>query len=177
MNIQAKAVRLQYDSNRKAEIVLSTTLDRLDISKEQDIISKGKLLAVEIKQYRQKRSLDANGMLWAILQQIAEAIRSTKDEVYLQMLERYGQFTHIIVKPNIVEKVKHEWRTVRELGEVTVNGQTGIQLQCYFGSHSYDTKEFSVLLNGVIDEARALGIEVITEEEKSLLLQEWGDSK
>ena len=174
MEFKANAIRLQYDSNRKAEIILSTNLDRIDISKEQEIVNKGKLLAVEVKQHRQKRSLDSNGMLWAILQQIAEVVGSTKDEIYLQMLERYGVFTHIIVKPNVVEKVKQEWRTVRELGEVTVNGQTGIQLMCFFGSHSYDTKEFSVLLTGVIDEARSMGIAVITEEEKSLLINEWG---
>ena len=126
MNIICSSIRLQYDSNRKAEIVLSTNLDRIDITKEQEIISKGKMLACDIKQHRQKRSLDANGMLWAILQQIAEVVDSTKDELYLLMLERYGVFTHIIVKPNVVEKVKQEWRTVRELGEVTVNGQTGI---------------------------------------------------
>jgi len=149
MQIKANNIRLQFTESGKAELILSTD-QKPDISELKQIIEKGKELAVDIKQYRHKRSLDANGMLWAILQQIATVLHSTKDEVYLQMLERYGVFTHIIVKPNVAEKVKQEWRTVRELGEVSVNGQTGIQLQCYFGSSTYDTKEFSVLLEGVI---------------------------
>ena len=51
---------------------------------------------------------------------MAAKLRTSKDELYLEMLSRYGVFTHIVVKPNVVDRVKGEWRTVRELGEVTV---------------------------------------------------------
>ena len=129
---------------------------------------------VEIAPLKKKRSLDANGYLWVLLQKIAEALHSTKDEVYLEMLSRYGQFTHIVVKPNAVEKFKSEWRTVRDLGEVTINGKTGIQLQCFFGSSTYDSKEFSVLLDGVISEAKELGIETLSETEADRMIKEWG---
>ena len=105
---------------------------------------------------------------------MADILKTTKDELYLEMLDRYGVYTHIIVKPEVVDKVKSEWRTVRELGEVTVNGKTGIQLQCYFGSSSYDSKEFSVLLDGVLREAKELGIVVITKAEQELLVSQWG---
>jgi hypothetical protein len=174
MNIKVNGIKAQYNESGKGEIVLSTDLNRIDISEPKEIISKGKLLNVDIKQYRQKRSLDANGLLWKICDEIAKVIKSNKDDVYLSMLDRYGVFTHIIVKPHIVDKVKQEWRTVRELGEVTVNGQTGIQLQCYFGSSTYDTKEFSKLLDGVISEAKELNIEVVSENEKESILNDWG---
>lgn len=91
------------------------------------------------------------------MNEIAIVLGTTKDEVYLEMLDRYGVFTHIIVKPKIVEKVKMEWRITRELGSVVVNGSVGVQLQCYFGSSTYDSKEFSTLLDGVISEAQELG--------------------
>lgn len=109
-----------------------------------------------------------------MLGDMAAVLHTSKDELYLQMLERYGVFTHVIVKPNVVERVKAEWRTVRVLGEVTVNGQTGIQLQCYFGSSTYNSKEFSVLLDGVISEAKEIGVEYISEADKALILSEWG---
>ncbi|MCW4016033.1 MAG: hypothetical protein NWF06_06670, partial [Candidatus Bathyarchaeota archaeon] len=96
------------------------------------------------------------------------------EQVYMEMLNRYGVFTHIVVKPEVVERVKQEWKLVSELGEVTINGKTGIQLQCYFGSSTYNTKEFSVLLDGVITEAKEQGIEVISAAERTILLQEWG---
>ncbi len=159
------------------EIVITTNKSYQnieEISKLKEVVAKGKELTVDIKQFRKKRSLDANGMLWAILNQMAEILKTSKDEVYLEMLNRYGVFTHIIVKSDVAEKVKREWKTVRELGEVTVNGKTGIQLQCYFGSSTYDSKEFSVLLEGVISEAKELGIDTISETEKKALLESWG---
>ncbi len=139
-----------------------------------DATSKGKTLQVSIDVKRKNRSLNANSYLWLVIGEMASVLHTDKDSVYLQMLERYGVFTHVVVKPNVVDRIKHDWRTVRELGEITINGQKGVQLQCYFGSHTYNTKEFSVLLDGVITEAKELGIDVISEADKDLMLKEWG---
>lgn len=133
-----------------------------------------KAYTVEIKQKRKNRSLDANAALWVLLGEMAAKLRTSKDELYLEMLSRYGVFTHVVVKPNVVDRVKAEWRTVRELGEVTINGQTGIQLQCYFGSSTYNTQEFTRLLDGVISEARELGITLVSDADRALMLAEWG---
>lgn len=133
-----------------------------------------KLYDVTIKEHKEKRSLDANAALWKMLSMMADKLHTTKDELYLEVLDRYGVFTHVVVKPNVVERVKQEWKTVREIGEVTINGKTGIQLQCYFGSSTYNSKEFSVLLDGVIQEAKELGIDFISKEEQARMIQEWG---
>jgi hypothetical protein len=169
----ADNIEISYSETGKQKLTFTLT-QKQPIDDLKAIIANKKLLAIECKEYRKKRSLDANGMLWAICTQIANAIKSSKDEVYLTMLERYGVFTHVIVKPEAVERIQKEWRTCRVLGEVTVNGKTGIQIQCYYGSHLYDSKEFSVLLEGVISEAREMGIEVISEQDKQLLIQQWG---
>lgn len=105
---------------------------------------------------------------------MAAVLKTDKDSVYLMMLERYGVYTHVCVKPAAVERVKQQWRAVRELGEITINGQKAVQLQCYFGSHTYNSKEFSVLLEGVLNEAAELGIETLSEADKDLMLKEWG---
>lgn len=133
----------------------------------------------KIDKERKKRSLDANSALWHLLSQMAGVLQTSKDELYLKMLDRYGVFTHIVVKASVVDKVKKEWKLVRELGEVTVMGengrkQTGIQLQCYFGSHSYDSKEFATLLDGTIEEAKELGIYFISREDRDRMIREWG---
>lgn len=129
---------------------------------------------LEIKKKVKKRSNDANAALWEMLTKMAAILKTTKDELYLEVLDRYGVFTHIVVKPNVVERVKAEWKTVRELGEVTINGKTGVQLQCFFGSSTYDSKEFSVLLDGVIQEAKEIGVNFISSEEQARLIREWG---
>lgn len=150
----------------------------LPANMEEEIskITPDKTYSVEIKQKRKDRSLNANAALWVLLGEMAAKLRTSKDELYLEMLSRYGVFTHVVVKPNVVERVKTEWRTVRELGEVTINGQKGIQLQCYFGSSTYDTKEFTRLLDGVISEARELGINLISDADRALMLAEWGNN-
>lgn len=175
MKIISNGIRLQYNEKRQPEIIITTSGNiQADIEQLKKLTEDGKKLTVEVKQLRNKRSLDANGYFWTILAKMADALNTSKDELYLQVLERYGVFTHIVVKPNVVDKVKAEWRTVRELGEVTVNGKTGIQLQCYFGSSSYDSKEFSVLLDGVISEAKELSIETATPQEIERMKNEWG---
>ena len=149
---------------------------KVDRNKALDILSelKDKVYTCTIKLCRKDRSLDANAALWLMLSKMAQVLNTTKDELYIEMLDRYGVFTHIVVKPNVVDRVKKEWRTVREIGEVTINGQHGIQLQCYFGSSTYNSKEFSKLLDGVIDEAKEIGIDFISREERERMLGEWG---
>ena len=101
-------------------------------------------------------------------------LETTKDELYLIMLGKYGVFTHTVVKPNVVERVKEEWKLVKELGEVKINGQTGIQLQCYFGSSGYDSKEMSTLVNGVVNECKEQGITTLDELELDKMVSKWG---
>lgn len=141
----------------------------------QKAIEKGKSIEVKIGVKREARSLNANAYLWVLLGRMAEVLHTDKDELYMLMLSRYGVFTHVVVKPNVVERVKAEWKLVKELGPVTINGKQGIQLQCYFGSHTYNTKEFSRLLEGVIDEAKRIDVEVKSDAEIQSLLAEWGD--
>ena len=44
---------------------------------------------------------------------------------------------------------------------------------CYFGSSTYDTKEFSVLLDGVISEMREIGLQPPPTEEMKRALETW----
>lgn len=133
-----------------------------------------KLYCATIKEHRNKRSLDANAYAWVLMDKIASILHTDKWEVYLEMLSRYGVFTHIIVKPSVVEKVKQEWRSVKELGEVTINGQTGIQLQCYFGSSTYDSKEMARLIDGIVSECKEMNIETLSPDKLDAMKSEWG---
>lgn len=136
---------------------------------------KDKILRITVKQYREKRSLDSNAYAWVLMQKIAEAVHSDKWSVYLEMLEKYSRaFTHVIVRPDVVPRFEAEWRTVRNLGEITVNGQTGIQLQLYFGSSTFDTKEMSVFIDGLVEECRQLELETLPPSEIERMKREWG---
>lgn len=130
-------------------------------------------LSIKAVKHRERRSLDANALLWVCLGRIAEALRTDKWEVYLHMLKRYGKFTYICVKPAVVEAVKQQWRECEEIGKVNINGQEAVQMLCYFGSSTYNTKEFSVLLDGVFSEMHEMNIETPTSEDMERALQQW----
>ena len=173
MKALAKSIRCQFDESGRQELVLPL-VSRVEIAELKSAIEQGKQLDVEIKVHRNRRSLNANAMLWVLLQKLAEALLTSKDEIYIEMLGRYGVFTHIIVQPEAVERIKQEWRLVRELGKGKIGNTEGVQLQCYFGSSSYDTKEMSVLLEGVISECKEAGIETLPDEEIQRMNAEWG---
>ena len=130
-------------------------------------------LRIEAKKYSKKRSLDANGMLWSCLGSIASAIGTDKWDVYLKMLKRYGKYTHICVKPSVVEAMKLQWRECEVVGEIDINGQKAVQMLCYFGSSTYNTKEFSVLLDGVISEMKEMKLTVPPTRDMQRALEEW----
>lgn len=159
--------------NKKVRITLEVDQRTADILEQIYKLKDEEKLDIEIKKYREKRSLDANAYCWVLLQKMAEILKKDKDEVYEDMICKYGVFTHYIVKPSAVERTKEVWRAVRELGKVTVNGKTGIQLQCYFGSSTYDTKEMSVLIDGIVGECKEMGIQTLTPSEIEDLKRKW----
>ena len=148
-----------------------------DVTGEVNSIKDCEKLNISAKKHREKRSLDANSYCWVLLQKLAEASRSDKWTMYLQCLQRYSRaFTHIIVKENAVERMKDLYRTCIDLGEVTVNGQTGHQLQVYYGSSTFDSKEMSVFIDGIVSECKEQGIQTMTPAEIERMKASWQSS-
>lgn len=129
----------------------------------------------EIARKRKKRSLDANALCWKLCTEIANVLRTDKESIYVDMLKRYGQ-SDIWASGVDVNPAQH-FKYYDFFGKREVQGKEVNFYVVYRGSSEYDTREMSILIDGIIDEAKALDIEVISEREKSLLLQEWGNEK
>lgn len=126
----------------------------------------------EIERKRKKRSTDANALCWKLCTEIANVLRTDKDSIYIDMLKKYGQSDIVSVLSTV--NVKGYFKYFDEWGTGHVNGKDFTHYKVYKGSSEYDTREMSILLDGIIDEAKALDVDVISEREKSLLLEEWG---
>lgn len=126
-------------------------------------------LSIEVKRYREKRSLSANAYFWVLCEKIAQRIRSTKETVYLLMLREAGQFVDLEVAEQAAEMLKRVYRYTEELGKA--EGKT--MVRCYLGSSGYDTEEMSRLIDHTVDEAQALGIETMTPDEIERMKQAW----
>lgn len=118
------------------------------------------------EKWREKRSLQANRMMWACLGELAAAMRSTKDEVHDIMLARYGAFTMQQIRPQeaVLTVLRVVWEgIVEDKGIVYVNGEKWRQVLMIYPSRYYDTKAFSRLLEGIIDEMHQCGLETPEE--------------
>ena len=61
---------------------LCLQVDNIPMARQLVLEMKGKPYIAEVKEYRQKRSLDANAYAWKLMDELAQAIGSTKEEVY-----------------------------------------------------------------------------------------------
>lgn len=115
----------------------------------------------EAKEYHPRRSLTANGYYWALLSKLAQALRTSKDELHEQMLDQYGvvEGTVITMKSEIpVSRLGGHWKLVKSDGKWSAY----IQLM---RSSEMDSAQFSALLDGLIGECKEQEIETLPETE------------
>lgn len=137
----------------------------------QGAVSDGKELRIQVTVNRKKRSLNANAALWELLNRMASVLHKTADEVYLDMLELYGVRDYYVIAPQALARVQAKWRLTKVISEVRCQGKPALQVACFYGSHDYDTAEFSRLLDGTIYEAKKLGVDFISAADRDLMLE------
>lgn len=128
----------------------------------------GKDVEIEIKRWRDHRSLDANAYCWVLITKIADVLRTDKQTVYVEMLKRYGQGGLVYV-PDSFKDVLREFKYY-ELDEIT---QNGAYYRVWVGSSQYNSEEMSILIDGIISEAKELDIETETPDEIARMKSLW----
>jgi hypothetical protein len=132
-----------------------------------------KVLSVKIDEYREKRSLNANNYAWKLITEIGNATRQSKDDVYLLMLKRYGQSDMVSVVADV--EVAHYFKYYEEAGETTLKGKLFKHYRVYKGSSEFDTKEMCIFIDGIVSEAKDLGIQTDTPERIARMKDLWGE--
>lgn len=123
-----------------------------------------KKLEIDVKQYRSKRSLEQNRLLWVLLGKMANAMSGRKNKVsseecYCIMLEEANvAYDYMLALPEAEPMLKKTFRVVRKIGEREVNGKTLNMYQYFIGSSKYDTKEMTELIEAVLDKLAEMGV-------------------
>ncbi len=123
----------------------------------------------EIKEHKEKRSLDANGYCWVLCKKIADKLHITKEEVYRKNIKEMGKYEILPIRNEAVETFINAWTgkgigwICESLAKSKFDGFTN--LIAYYGSSVYDSKEMVLLLDSIIQEAQALDIETLTPDE------------
>lgn len=130
----------------------------------------------EIKEHRQKRSLDANGYLWVLISKIQDVIGVPKEDIYRDMIKGVGVYEVVPIKNEAVNKFCEAWQKnglgwITETTKSKLDGYTNVL--AYYGSSEYDTKEMSRLIDGIVQECRELDIETKSDEEIKSLIESW----
>jgi len=136
-------------------------------------LKQDKPLVCRIDEKKEKRSLNANNYAWSLITSIAEIIGSSKDEVYIEMLKSYGKQGTASVRDFEAGKYERSQQYFERIGESVLDGKTFHHYRFFVGSSQYDTKEMSVLIDGIVSEAKELGIETATPDEIARMKQEW----
>lgn len=138
----------------------------------------GKTYDIEIKQHREKRSLDANALAWVLIGKLAMHYDIPADDVYRQFVRMVGPYEIIPVKESVAERWPSIWGAngigflCDDMGPCRrLSGYR--QFKCYYGSHVYNTKEMSRLIDSIMDECKLAGIETMEPDKLNALLEEW----
>ena len=131
----------------------------------------------DVVEHKEKRSLNSNAYYWKLLSQVADKLRISKSHLHNDMLRHFGQTMFVDDKPVCVmipdtdeaENTALESDTVHLKPTSAVitgeNGKVYRQYKMLRGSHEYTAAEMSVLVQGIVQEAKQLNIETLTPKE------------
>ena len=139
-----------------------------------ELLNDEKLKTCKIDHKKKRRSLNANSYAWLLITEIANKLRSSKEEIYLQMLKRYGQSSVVSIIDEAVPVFMKSVKYAEEFGKGMTNGKEFTHIKVYMGSSEMDTKEMAILIDGIVSEAEGLGIPTITPTEVQKLKEQWG---
>ncbi len=132
----------------------------------------------ELKKIVKKRSGNANTYCWKLASQIAEVVRLPKEDVYRRNIRDAGVCTVLPIKEEAITEFRRIWETKGVGWFVDVADDSDIPgyklCFVYKGSSTYTTAQMSRLIDSLIQDAQAVGIDTIGEYEKRRLLDRWG---
>lgn len=150
--------------------ILTRFLESLDESKTWDI---------QIKQHREKRSLDANAYCWHLCEELAKVLGLTKEQVYRQHIKEVGVFDFLAIPEKALKKFQKAWESrgigwvIEVLDDCKIDGCK--KICCYYGSSTYDTKEMSRLIDNIVQDCKACEIETLHPAKLEVMKREWGE--
>lgn len=142
----------------------------------QYLFKQDKTKKYEVKEYKEKRSLDANAYAWVLLGKLQDKLHIPKEEIYKDAIQVIGSYEVIPIKNEAVNKFRQAWSKnglgwITETTKSKLNGYTNVL--AYYGSSIYDTKEMSRFIELIIQECEQLDIETKSKAEIDSLLKEW----
>lgn len=134
----------------------------------------------EVKEHRQKRSLDSNAYFHTLCNQLAKKMTPPWSMAHMKnhLITSYGcpeyddEGNMVYLKANIPAEKMQELEYLHCL-PVKYESDNVIFYRVYRGSHTYNSLEMSHLIAGTVDECQAVGIETATPEMIAQMQAAW----
>ena len=163
-----REIRFKKADTIKVVAELASYIDSLDDGKEYKL---------EVKEFKQKRSLNANSYAWTLIDKLAEKLRMPKTDIYKSYIKEIGGNSDIVCcLDRAVSDLCQAWQG-RGIGWLTetepskLEGCTNVRL--YYGSSVYDTAQMSRLIELIVADCKENDIETLTPEEIDRMNAEW----
>lgn len=134
----------------------------------------------EVKDYKEKRSLDVNAYMWVLISKIQEVISIPKEDIYRDLIKTIGVYEVVPIKNEAVNKFCEAWKHnglgwITETTKSKLEGYTNVL--AYYGSSTYDKQQMNRLIEELLQECRQLDIETKSEVEIKSLMESWNEEK
>ena len=145
----------------------------------QFLFKQDKTKKYEVKEYKQKRSNDANAYFHVLVNELARYFNIPDKEMKIKMNLQYGTIAKdgngnsIGIKIPKGTDITQFYDYAKWFGECEDNGIKFDKYLLYKQTHTLNTKEMSQLISGVVQECQDVGIETKTPEELRSLLDSW----
>lgn len=162
----------------KPLLTLEVNEDKSTLQNIYEELKATERLAIKIGKFNKKRSLDANAYCWVMISRLAEKLNIPKTDIYRSAIKEIGGNSDTVcIQDKAVQSLRDGWER-NGIGWMTdtmpskIEGCTNVIL--YYGSSTYDTAQMSRLINIIVEECKAQGIETKSKEELDSLLGRWG---
>lgn len=159
-------IKFKGSEKFRAMAQIANALDGLDSEKEY---------VLTVKEYKKKRSLNANSYAWLLLDKLAERLNIAKTEIYRRLIKEIGgNNTLVCVQNEGVEALRNGWACngigwVSDTMPSKLDGCTNVIL--YYGSSTYTKEQMSRLIDLIVQECKQQGIETMTPQEIAALME------
>ena len=161
----------------KPLLTLEVNEDKCTLQNMYEELKTAEKLTIKIGKFKKKRSLDSNAYFWILVDKLSQRLNIPKDEIYRNAIRNIGGVSEIVcVKNEAVERLCQGWQRTglgwqTETMPSKLEGCTNVVL--YYGSSSYSQSQMTMLIENIVQDCKAVGIETLTPLELSRLLEGW----
>lgn len=143
---------------------------------------KDQAVRVEIKKASKHRSLSANNYAWVLIDKIAEVTGRTTTEVYLNAIREIGGISDYYgMKIEAYDSFCEIWKRDhlgRQVEIIPGSTRPGwINVRAWKGSSDFDSRQMARLIDSLVQDAEAVGIPTMTDNELERMVSQWGKSQ